>query len=78
MSDWKGAHTNTIEGVWSLFKRSIDGTLHKMSVKQEVASSNPAAPTELTESGGSGDAARTAITSTGSNERRRYRTTARA
>ena len=27
------AHTNGIEGVWSLFKRSIIGTFHKMSVK---------------------------------------------
>ena len=26
-------HTNGIEGVWSLFKRSIVGTFHKMSVK---------------------------------------------
>ena len=26
-------HTNSIEGVWSLFKRSIVGTFHKMSVK---------------------------------------------
>ena len=26
-------HTNSIEGVWSLFKRSIIGTFHKMSVK---------------------------------------------
>ena len=26
-------HTNGIEGVWSLFKRSIIGTFHKMSVK---------------------------------------------
>ncbi len=26
-------HTNNIEGVWSLFKRSIVGTFHKMSVK---------------------------------------------
>ena len=27
-------HTNSVEGVWSLFKRSIVGTFHKMSVKQ--------------------------------------------
>ena len=26
-------HTNTIEGVWSLFKRSVVGTYHHMSVK---------------------------------------------
>ena len=26
-------HTNSIEGVWSLFKHSIVGTFHKMSVK---------------------------------------------
>lgn len=26
-------HTNSIEGVWSLFKRSIAGAFHKMSVK---------------------------------------------
>ena len=26
-------HTNSIEGVWSLFKRSIVGTFHKMSIK---------------------------------------------
>ena len=26
-------HTNSIEGVWSLFKRLIVGTFHKMSVK---------------------------------------------
>ena len=26
-------HTNTIEGVWSLFKRSIMGSFHKISVK---------------------------------------------
>ncbi len=26
-------HTNGIEGVWSLFKRSIVGTFHKMSAK---------------------------------------------
>ena len=26
-------HTNSIEGVWSLFKRSIVGAFHKMSVK---------------------------------------------
>ena len=26
-------HTNTIEGVWSLFKRSIIGSHHKLSVK---------------------------------------------
>ena len=26
-------HTNGIEGVWSLFKRSIVGTFHKMSIK---------------------------------------------
>ena len=26
-------HTNSIEGVWSLFKRSIIGAFHKMSVK---------------------------------------------
>ena len=26
-------HTNTIEGVWSLLKRSIIGSYHKVSVK---------------------------------------------
>ena len=26
-------HTNSIEGVWSLFKRSLIGAFHKMSVK---------------------------------------------
>ncbi|WP_420462035.1 IS1595 family transposase [Candidatus Palauibacter sp.] len=26
-------HTNSVEGVWSLFKRSIVGTFHKMSIK---------------------------------------------
>ena len=26
-------HTNSVEGVWSLFKRSIVGTFHKMSLK---------------------------------------------
>ena len=26
-------HTNSIEGVWSLFKRSIMGSFHKVSVK---------------------------------------------
>lgn len=26
-------HTNTIEGVWSLFKRSVIGSFHKISVK---------------------------------------------
>ena len=26
-------HTNTIEGVWSLFKRSIMGSFHKISAK---------------------------------------------
>ena len=26
-------HTNSIEGVWSLFKRSIIGAFHKVSVK---------------------------------------------
>ena len=26
-------HTNSIEGVWALFKRSIMGTFHKMSKK---------------------------------------------
>ena len=26
-------HTNTIEGVWSLFKRSIIGSFHKVSEK---------------------------------------------
>ena len=26
-------HTNSIEGVWSLFKRSIMGSLHKVSMK---------------------------------------------
>jgi hypothetical protein len=26
-------HTNTLEGVWSLFKRSIIGSYHQVSVK---------------------------------------------
>lgn len=26
-------HTNTIEGVWSLFKRSVVGSYHHLSVK---------------------------------------------
>ena len=26
-------HTNSVEGVWSLFKRSIMGAFHKISVK---------------------------------------------
>jgi len=26
-------HTNTVEGVWSLFKRSVIGTYHKLSAK---------------------------------------------
>jgi hypothetical protein len=26
-------HTNTIEGFWSIFKRSVVGTFHKMSAK---------------------------------------------
>ena len=26
-------HTNTVEGVWSLFKRSITGSYHKLSTK---------------------------------------------
>ena len=26
-------HTNSVEGVWSLFKRSIVGSFHKMSAK---------------------------------------------
>ena len=26
-------HTNTIEGVWSLFKRSVVGTYHQLSAK---------------------------------------------
>ena len=26
-------HTNSVEGVWSLFKRSIVGTFHRMSIK---------------------------------------------
>jgi transposase-like protein len=30
-------HTNTIEGVWSLFKRSIVGSYHKLSVKHMPA-----------------------------------------
>ena len=26
-------HTNSIEGVWSLFKRSLTGSFHKVSAK---------------------------------------------
>jgi hypothetical protein len=26
-------HTNTVEGVWSLFKRSVVGSYHKVSIK---------------------------------------------
>jgi hypothetical protein len=26
-------HTNTIEGFWSIFKRSVVGTFHKVSAK---------------------------------------------
>ena len=26
-------YTNTIEGVWSLFKRSVMGSYHKLSIK---------------------------------------------
>jgi hypothetical protein len=26
-------HTNSVEGVWSLFKRSVVGTYHKLSAK---------------------------------------------
>ena len=26
-------HTNTVEGIWGLFKRSIVGSYHKLSVK---------------------------------------------
>lgn len=26
-------HTNTVEGVWSLFKRSVVGTYHQLSAK---------------------------------------------
>ena len=35
VSEWvRGdVHTNTIEGVWSLFKRFIIGSYHKLSVK---------------------------------------------
>ena len=28
-----GVHTNTVEGVWSLLKRSIVGSYHKVSVR---------------------------------------------
>ena len=28
-----GVHTNSIEGVWSLFKRSLMGSFHKVSIK---------------------------------------------
>jgi len=30
-------HTNTVEGVWSLFKRSIVGSYHQLSVKHMPA-----------------------------------------
>ena len=30
---WGDVHTNGIEGVWSLFKRSIMGAFHKISIK---------------------------------------------
>ena len=30
---WGDVHTNSVEGVWSLFKRSIMGSFHKISVK---------------------------------------------
>lgn len=30
---FEGAHTNTIEGVWSLFSRSVMGSYHKLSLK---------------------------------------------
>lgn len=35
IEEWNrdGVHTQTIEGVWSLFKRSIVGSYHKISVK---------------------------------------------
>jgi hypothetical protein len=35
VSEWVqgDVHTNTIEGVWSLFKRSIIGSYHHVSVK---------------------------------------------
>lgn len=37
--EWRrgDAHTNSIEGVWSLFKRSIVGSYHKISVKHMPA-----------------------------------------
>lgn len=33
--EWRvgDVHTTSVEGVWSLFKRSIVGTFHKMSIK---------------------------------------------
>ena len=30
-------HTNSIEGVWSLFKRSLIGSFHRVSVKHREA-----------------------------------------
>ena len=30
-------HTNTVEGVWSLFRRSIVGSYHQLSVKHMPA-----------------------------------------
>jgi transposase-like protein len=32
-SVWAGVHTNTVEGVWLLLKRSIVGSYHQLSVK---------------------------------------------
>ena len=35
MNEWVvgDVHTNSVEGVWSLFKRSIMGSFHQISVK---------------------------------------------
>jgi 2-keto-3-deoxy-galactonokinase len=39
-----GDHTTTIEGVWSLFKRSVIGTYHQLSVRHLPAYLDEMAP----------------------------------